>query len=82
MPNVEYFAPWFRSEALVRSMSYERWLTLSPHAQRLARFIVRGPDEPVVGEGFTHPRGAERQRVRDLQLEEMGGDAETYLRLG
>ena len=23
MPNVEYFAPWFRSEALIRSMSYD-----------------------------------------------------------
>ena len=35
MPNVEYFAPWFRSEAVVRSMSFERWQTLSPHAQRI-----------------------------------------------
>ena len=82
MPNVEYFAPWFRSEALVRSMSYDRWLTLSPHAQRVARFIVRGPGETVVGDGVTHPRGAERQRVRDEQLAAMGGDAERYLRLG
>jgi len=82
MPNVEYFAPWFRSEALIRSMSYQSWQQLSPHAQRLARFVVRGAGEPVVGEGVNHPRGAERDRIRDEQLAEMGPDAEAYLRLG
>ncbi len=82
MPNVEYFAPWFRSEALIRSMSYERWRGLTPHAQRLARFVVRGPGEPVVGEGINHPRRSERERIRDEQLATMGAVAEAYLRLG
>ena len=39
MPNVEYL-PWFRSEALIRSMSYATWQTLSPHAQRICRYVV------------------------------------------
>jgi len=82
MPNVEYFAPWFRSEALIKSMSYERWSTLTPTAQRLARFVVRSPGEPVVGEGINHPRRAERERIRDEQLSEMGPAAEAYLRSG
>lgn len=81
MPNVEYFAPWFRSEAVVRSMSYERWRTLSPHAQRMCRYVVCDRGETVVGEGFSHPRGAERQRYRNAQLEAMGEDAAAeYLR--
>lgn len=81
MPNVEYFAPWFRSEALQRSMSYETWRTLTPHAQRLARYVVAFPGDPVVGEGFHHPRRAVREgRVAD-ELAAMGEPAATeYLR--
>ena len=81
MPNVEYFAPWFRSEALIRSMSYDHWQTLSPHAQRTCRYVVCDPGEVVVGEGFAHPRTAERERHRAAQLEAMGElAADTYLR--
>ncbi len=81
MPNVEYMAPWFRSEALIRSMSFDTWTTLSPHAQRLCRYIVCDPGEAVVGEGFTHPRRAERERYRAAQLAAMGdAAAATYLR--
>ena len=56
MPNVEYFAPWFRSEAILRSMSYEQWQALSPHAQRICRYVVCDPGETVVGAGYMHPR--------------------------
>jgi hypothetical protein len=81
MPNVEYMAPWFRSEALIRSMSYDTWRTLTPHAQRLSRYIVCDRGEPVVGAGITHPRGAERERIRDAQLAAMEpDDAEAYRR--
>ena len=71
MPNVEYFAPWFRSEALIRSMSFERWQSLSPHAQRISRYVVCDRGEAVVGEGISHPRRAERERIRDEQLAAM-----------
>lgn len=79
MPNVEYVAPWFRSEAIVRSMSYPMWTTLSPHARRLSRFIVHDRDEAVVGEGVNHPRRAERERLREAQLAAMDPeDAAAY----
>lgn len=81
MPNVEYFAPWFRSEALARTMSYDTWRGLSPHAQRICRHVVRDRGEPVVGEGFHHPGRAERERHRDAQLAAMGPEvAEEYRR--
>jgi hypothetical protein len=81
MPNVEYFAPWFRSEALIRSMPYESWRALSPHAQRISRYVVCDPGQTVVGAGFNHPRTAERERHRVVELEAMGDQAATeYLR--
>jgi hypothetical protein len=80
MPNVEYFAPWFRSAALIRSMSYERWRTLSPHAQRISRYIVWEPGRSVVGDGVNLPRAADRERVREAELEAMGDTAATDYR--
>lgn len=81
MPNIEYMAPWFRSEALIRSMSHATWQTLSPHAQRISRFIVRERGEPVIGEGINHPRRAERERIYAEQLAELPADeAEAYER--
>ena len=81
MPNIEYMAPWFRSPALIRSMSYATWAALSSHAQRLCRYIVCDPGEAVIGEGFVHPRHAERERHRNAQLETLGPEAATtYLR--
>lgn len=80
MPNVEFMAPWFRSEALIRAMSHDRWTQLSPHAQRISRHIVFDKAETVVGEGFTHPRRRERERFREAQLDQMGDRAELYRR--
>jgi hypothetical protein len=71
MPNVEYFAPWFRSEAIQRSMSFERWQTLTPHAQRICRYVVCDRGEAVIGEGFCHPRSAEREAYRAAQLDQL-----------
>ncbi len=77
MPNVEFMAPWFRSEALIRSMSRETWSGLSPTAQRLSRFVVCDPGEAVIGEGLNHPRRAERERIRAEQLAELGPERAT-----
>ena len=39
------------------------------------------PGEAVIGEGFVHPRHAERERHRNAQLETLGPEAATtYLR--
>ena len=79
MPNVEYMAPWFRSEAIVRSMDYETWQSLTPHARRISRHIVCERGEPVIGAGINHPRRAERERIRDGALAAMDpADAEAY----
>lgn len=81
MPNVEYFAPWFRSEAIVRSMSFERWQNLSPQAQRISRYVVCDKGEAVIGEGFSHPRAAAREAFRSEQLGQLGEQsAAEYLR--
>lgn len=80
MPNVEYMAPWFRSEALGRSMSFDTWSSLSPHAQRLSRYIVCDKGEAVVGEGINHPRRSERERISEEQLAALSPDDATAYR--
>ena len=77
MPGIEYMAPWFRSEALIRSMSYETWSTLSPHAQRISRYVVCDKGEAVLGEGINHPRRADRERIHDQQLNALPPEAAT-----
>jgi hypothetical protein len=72
LPNIEYYAPWFRSEGIHRSMPYERWLELSEHGKRISRYVMCGPGETVVGAGFTHPREAERLAFIEQQLVELG----------
>ena len=74
-PNIEYFSPWFRSEALLRSMPYEQWRRLSPHGRRISRYIACGPGETVVGAGYVHPRARMREAFREQQLQEMGPEA-------
>ena len=71
-PNIEYYAPWFRSEGINRCMPHERWLELSPHGKRISRFVTCAPTEVVVGAGFTHPRERARQEYIDAQLAELG----------
>ena len=80
-PNVEYFAPWFRSEAVIRSMPYEQWKQLSPHGQRISRYVMCGPGERVIGAGYIHPRAKAREAFKQAQLDELGPEAaEEYLR--
>ena len=75
LPNIEYFAPWFRSEAIMRCMPYDEWRTLSPHGQRISRLVVLGPGEDVVGAGFTHPRRAIREAHQAAAYSRMGEQA-------
>jgi hypothetical protein len=75
LPNVEYFAPWFRSEGVVRSMPYDRWRELSPRGQRICRYVVVGPGEPVVGAGFVHPKAKVREQRKAQELAAMGPEA-------
>ncbi len=51
IPNVEYYAPWFR-EPTVPGITYADRQKLSEHAQQLTRFVVQDSSEPLVT-GFT-----------------------------
>lgn len=75
MPNVEYYAPWFRSEGIMRAMPYEQWEKLSPHAQRICRYVVCDKGETVVGAGYMDPRRKKREAFKDKQFAEMGEKA-------
>ncbi len=81
MPNIEYYAPWFRSEGIMRCMPYERWEELSEHGRRICRLVTYGPGETVVGAGFTHPRAAAREAFVERQLASLGEPAATDWRL-
>lgn len=78
MPNVEYFAPWFRSEGINRCMPFELWSRMSEHGQRICRHVVCDRGEPVIGAGFTHPRARERDAFIERQLAELGPDARRH----
>lgn len=71
IPNVEYFAPWFRSEAMTHSMPYEQWRKLSTHGKRISRYISGAPGEAILGAGFVDPRQTERDRFVAEQLAAM-----------
>jgi hypothetical protein len=75
MPNVEYYAPWFRSEGIMRSMPYAQWEKLTPHAQRISRYVVCEKGETVVGAGYLDPRRKKREAFKQMQLEAMGEKA-------
>lgn len=75
MPNIEYYAPWFRSEGIHRCMPHEQWLTLSAHGRRISRYVVAGPDEVVLGAGFDHPRAVAREAFLEQQAAEVGAEA-------
>ena len=81
MPNIEYMAPWFRSAALIRSMSFDTWQGLSPHARRISRYIVVEEGQDVLGEGISHARRANRERAIDEALLEMDPEAAESYRL-
>ena len=75
MPNVEYYAPWFRSEGIMRCMPYEQWEKLSEHGQRISRYVVCDKGESVVGAGFMDPRRKKRDAHNQKQLAAMGDKA-------
>jgi ectoine hydroxylase-related dioxygenase (phytanoyl-CoA dioxygenase family) len=72
MPDVEYYAPWFRSEGIMRCMPYEKWEKLSPHAQRISRFVVCDKGEEVIGAGYLNPRRKLREAFKQKQLDALG----------
>ncbi|MEP3279009.1 MAG: phytanoyl-CoA dioxygenase family protein [Stappiaceae bacterium] len=80
MPNVEYYAPWFRSEGIMRCMPYERWENLSQHGQRISRYVVCEKGETVIGAGFMNPRAKVREQFKQEQFAKLSDkDVQEYL---
>lgn len=75
MPNVEYYAPWFRSEGIMRCMPYEKWQSLSAHGQRISRLVVCDKGEAVIGAGYMDPRRKKREAYKEKQLDALGEKA-------
>src|SRR5262245_14592999 len=63
MPNIEYVAPWMTGFPFKQSMPHDVWAQLSPHAQRLCRYIKCEPGVWPRGAGVMHPLAAERKRA-------------------
>ncbi|MEM9651729.1 MAG: phytanoyl-CoA dioxygenase family protein [Actinomycetota bacterium] len=78
LPNIEYFAPWFRSEGVNRCLPHDLWTGLSPHGQRICRYVVCDRGEPVIGAGFTHPRAREREAFIEQRLADLGPQAKQH----
>lgn len=64
MPNVEYHAPWVDPANYWKSMPHEIWETLSPHAQKLCRYIKTEPGVWPAGAGVMHPVAKKRQEAK------------------
>jgi hypothetical protein len=75
LPNIEYYAPWFRSEGINRCMPYELWAGLGEHEKRICRYVVCDKGETVIGAGFTHPRARDREAFIAKQLAGMEPEA-------
>lgn len=55
LPSIEYSAGWRSGAGFQKTMPYEIWETLSPHAQRICRFIRQQPGVWPYGAGVMHP---------------------------
>ena len=55
LPSIEYSAPGRGGAGFQRTMPHEIWETLSPHAQRICRFIKQAPGVWPYGAGVMHP---------------------------
>jgi hypothetical protein len=63
MPNIEYVAPWMDKLPFAQSMPHRVWTKLSPHAQRLCRFIKCEAGVWPRGAGVMHPLAAKRKEA-------------------
>ena len=59
----------------MRSMPYEQWEKLSPHAQRISRFAVCDKGEQVIGADYMDPRRKKREAFKQKQLDALGEKA-------
>lgn len=65
LPNVEYLAPWSGGPGMAKTMPYEIWETLGPHARHLCRHVRAEPGIWPAGAGVMHPLASGRARAKD-----------------
>ena len=65
MPNVEYAPAWVAEEGeeFRKTMPHDIWETLSPHAQRISRFLKADPGVWPAGAGIMQPLASKRKEV-------------------
>ena len=66
MPNVEYSPGWIaENKEYAKTMPHEIWKTLSPHAQRICRFLKADPGVWPPGAGIMHPLASKRLEAKE-----------------
>ena len=65
MPNIEYSPSWRRQSDYQKTMPYEIWESLSPHARKLCRFIRQDKGVWPAGAGAMHPLANQRKQAFD-----------------
>ena len=63
LPSIEYSAGWSNGAGFQRSMPYEVWTELSPHAQKICRHIRQEPGVWPPGAGVLHPLASMREEA-------------------
>ena len=59
-------------------MPYERWLELSPHAQRICRYVMCDEGEKVIGAGYMNPRANMREAFKEEELSKMSAEERAH----
>ena len=70
MPSIEYSAGWGSGKHFLKTMPYDLWETLSPHARDICRDIRQEPGVWPFGAGFMHPLAGV---LRDKYVEDANG---------
>ena len=72
LPSIEYSAGWRSGSGSQKTMPYEIWETLSPHAQRICRFIRQEPGVWPYGAGVMHPLTSGRRAAYEHDAGDRG----------
>ena len=68
LPNVEYAAPWRSPQDFEKTMPHSIWETLTPHAQRLCKFVKSERGVWPAGAGIMHPLASKQQEALKVDV--------------
>ncbi len=72
LPSIEYAAGWRDGAGFQKTMPYEIWTELSPHARHICRHIVEAPEVWPYGAGELQPLAARRREGYERAAGEAG----------